>query len=100
MLDARRIVEADPHAVAEGRGIERTTPRRIENPVAVMDVEQDVQHSLIDARQDSESMLVLREIAPCAERRRPVVRVAIDKGLRCESQWLEVIWSARRPDRC
>src|SRR5579862_2434306 len=100
MLDAHRIIEADPDAVAEVCGIESATAWRIENPVAVMDVEQDVQHSLIDARQDPESMLVLREIAPRAGRRRPVVGVAIEKWLRCESQRLEVVRFTRRADRC
>ena len=92
LLLALRVLEAKPHAIAEGRGLERVVPRGVEQRVLVVHLEQQVQHALVHAGQDGEAMArVLVEMAPGRRIVRPVIHVTVEERRGTQGHRLQIV---------
>ncbi|TLZ24497.1 MAG: hypothetical protein E6K27_13610 [Gammaproteobacteria bacterium] len=94
VLLAAAVLESEPHAVTEGRRVERIGARGIEQRVLVAHLEQHVQHPLVNAGEDAEAMqIVLAEVRPRGGVVRPVIGIAVEERRGRERERLQVVGS-------
>ncbi len=84
------ILEAEPDPVAERCAIERVGVRAIEHELVIGDIEQRVEHALVHAGENAESILAVTDVGPRLRLLGPFVGVAIEKRLTCERHGLQI----------
>jgi len=64
--------------------------------VLVVHLEHHVQHALVDAAQDAETVLrIVTEMLPCRRLARPVIRVAVDERCGAQRERPQIVRSGR-----